>query len=299
VRREARELGVDIHAVPGSGPNGRISMEDVRRFVKERNLQLPGDGGALAPLAGGGNLPYHTSLPDQTRFGGQQRTPMSNVRRATACHMAATWNTVLQVTQYDLCDITDLETLRKQLAPAVEAAGGKLTMTGILLKVCATALTRHPQFNVSVDMAGETIVAHEYVHIGVAVDTPRGLLVPVLRDADHKSITTLCVELAELSAKARDRKTGPEDLAGGCFTISNLGGIGGTGFSPIVNFPEVAILGVSRATTEPRWDGQAFQPRLMLPLSLSYDHRVIDGADAARFLRWICEALEQPLLLVL
>ncbi|MCA9782519.1 MAG: 2-oxo acid dehydrogenase subunit E2 [Candidatus Cloacimonetes bacterium] len=296
VRREARELGVDIHAVQGSGVGGRISIDDVRRHVKSLN-----EGRTHRPASSGvvGDLPWHADLPDLSRFGNVTPQPMSNVRRATAQHMAATWNTVPQVTQYDKADITELETLRVKLAPRVEKAGGKLTMTGILLKVAAAALRRHPQFNVAVDMAGERILERENVHIGVAVDTPRGLLVPVIRDADSKNITRLSVELGELSAKARERKAGPEELTGGSFTISNLGGIGGVGFSPIVNWPEVAILGVSRGEIEPRWDGTGFVPRRMLPLSLSYDHRVIDGADAARFLRWICEALEQPLLLAL
>lgn len=297
VRREARELGVDIHRVPGSGANGRISVEDVRRHVRQLNQAGPAGGSPV--VTGGAGIPYHGTLPDLSRFGSQQTEPMSAVRRATARHLAAGWNTVPQVTQYDQCDITDLEALRLKLAPRVEAAGGRLTMTGILLKVCASALGRFPRFNSSVDMAGESTVQHGYVHIGVAVDTPRGLLVPVIRDANLKNITTLCVELVEASARARDRRSSPEELSGGCFTISNLGGIGGTGFSPIVNWPEVAILGVSRAAIQPVWDGTAFRPRLILPLSLSYDHRVIDGADGARFLRWVCEALEQPLLLAL
>ena len=224
---------------------------------------------------------------------------MSNVRRATARAMGQSWSTIPMVTQFDKADITELEQLRAQYGKRAEAAGGKLTPTAIILKVVAAALKRFPQFNASIDMANEEIVVKQYVHVGVAVDTDRGLLVPVLRDVDQKNVIQLAVELNQIAQKARDRKLGLEDMQGGCFTISNLGGIGGTGFTPLVNGPEVAILGVSRGSTEPVCvDGQ-FQPRLMLPLSLTYDHRLIDGADGARFLRWVCEALEKPFLLML
>ena len=203
------------------------------------------------------------------------------------------------VTQFDKADITELEQMRKQFGPRAEAAGAKLSPTAILLKVAAAALKRFPQFNASVDMAAEEIVYKQYVHVGVAVDTDRGLLVPVIRDADQKNVIELAADLGQMAQKARDRKLGLEDMQGACFTISNLGGIGGTAFTPLVNSPEVAILGVSRSSTEAVWvDGQ-FQPRLMMPLSLTYDHRLIDGADGARFLRWVCEALEKPFLLML
>ncbi len=292
VRKEARELGVRIADVAGSGPRGRITISDVRSHVRNLNrAHAPGSQAAQGAMPGG------LSLPDLSRFGGIRREAMSNVRRATARHMAATWNTVPQVTQYDKADVGALETLRKQLAP--EMPNGRLTMTAILLKVAAAALRRFPEFNASVDMQSEEIVYKDYVHVGVAVDTPRGLLVPVIRDVDRKGIAELAESLDELSARARERKTGPEELQGGCFTISNLGGIGGTAFSPIVNFPEVAILGVSRAERVAVPVGEGFEARLQMPLSLSYDHRLIDGAAAARFLRWICRALEQPLLLSL
>ena len=226
---------------------------------------------------------------------------MRAVRRKTAEHLTAAWATIPHVTQFDLADITGLEELRKKYAKQVEAAGGNLTVTAIAVKVVAAALRVFPQFNASIDMAANEIIVKKYVNIGIAVDTDRGLLVPVIRDADRKNIVQLSVELAQLSEKARTRKISLEEMQGGCFSISNLGGIGGTYFTPIVNAPEVAILGISRARTEPVYDKDSgqFVPRFMLPLSLSYDHRVIDGADGIRFLRWVAEALEQPFLLAL
>ena len=224
---------------------------------------------------------------------------MSNVRRKTAEHMSHAWTTIPHVTQFDKADITDLEELRKRFAKKAEEAGGKLTVTAIAVKVVVSALRAFPQFAASVDVAKSEIVYKKYFHIGVAVDTDRGLLVPVIRNADQKNIIELSVELARLAEKARNKKITPEEMEGGVFTITNLGGIGGTNFSPIVNSPEVAILGISRARLEPVvLDGQV-APRLILPLSLSYDHRLIDGADAARFLRWVAAALEQPFLLPL
>jgi len=284
VRRVARELGVDIRRVQGSGPGGRISEDDVKAYVRSR----PSGGGAAA------------ALPDFSRWGEIERKPMSNVRRKTAEHLTAAW-TAPHVTQHDKADITELEALRGTYASRAEAAGGKLTITAILVKVVAEAMKRFPQFNASIDLDAGEIVYRKYVNVGIAVDTERGLLVPVVRDADRKTIVQLSVEVAEAAKKARDRKLGPDDMAGGGMSITNLGGIGGTAFTPIVNAPEVAILGVSRSEMQPAWrePSRSFEPRLMLPLSLSYDHRVIDGADAARFLRWVCEALEQPLLLVL
>jgi pyruvate dehydrogenase E2 component (dihydrolipoamide acetyltransferase) len=206
---------------------------------------------------------------------------------------------VPQVTNHDQADITGLEALRRHYRDRVQSAGGKLTMTAILVKVAGSALKLHPKLNAAVDLGRQEIVFREYVHIGVAVDTEHGLLVPVIRDADRKNITAIAIELDDLAARARERKLKPEEMQGGCFSISNLGGIGGTAFTPIVNWPEVAILGASRAATQPRWAGDRFEPRLVLPLSLSYDHRLVDGADAARFLRWIVEALQEPLLLAL
>jgi pyruvate dehydrogenase E2 component (dihydrolipoamide acetyltransferase) len=222
---------------------------------------------------------------------------MSKIRRITADNLSAAWSSVPHVTQHDEADITDLEAARKRHAKRAEDAGGKLTMTAILLKACAGALKKFPDVNASVDMAAREIIYKQYINIGVAVDTERGLLVPVIRDVDCKNIVQLAVELTEISEKARNKKITPDRLEGGNFTISNLGGIGGTYFSPIVYAPEVAILGVSRAVMRPRWNGEEFEPRLMLPLSLSYDHRVIDGALAARFTRRLAEALEDPVLL--
>ncbi len=287
VRRMARELGVDINRVQGTGPRGRISMDDVKNFTKSA-LASPSAGiGAIRPL------------PDFTKWGGVRREAMSKVRRLTAESMANAWATVPQVTQYDKADITELEAFRKKYAGKAKAAGGKLTVTAILLKVLASALKVFPQYNASVDMAAQEIVFKDYVNVGVAVDTDRGLLVPVVKNADAKNIVQLSTELSELAGNARAGRITPDEMDGGNFTISNLGGIGGTGFSPIVYPPQVAILGVSRSGTEPVWMDGEFKPRLMLPLSLTYDHRIIDGADGARFLRWVVEALEQPFLLAL
>ena len=289
VRRLARELGVDIGRVEGSGPGGRISPDDVKAYAKA----------VVTGAAAGPAMAAAEPLPDFSRWGGVERRPMSGVRRKTAEHLARAWATIPHVTQHDSCDVTALEELRKRFAPQAEAAGGKLTLTAIALKVVAAALRRFPQFNSSVDMAAEELVFKDYVHVGVAVDTERGLLVPVIRDVDTKGMIELSVELAGLSEKAKARKLTLEEMEGGSFTITNLGGIGGTAFTPIVHAPEVAILGISRARTEPVWTDGAFEPRLMMPLSLSYDHRVIDGADAARFLRWVAQAFEQPLMLSL
>jgi pyruvate dehydrogenase E2 component (dihydrolipoyllysine-residue acetyltransferase) len=295
VRRLARELGVDIYQVKGSGPGGRILQDDVKAFAKSMITTLPeklAEAEAQAPA----RVPTPT-LPDFSKWGNIERVSMRGVRRKTAEHLALAWNTIPHVTQQDKADITQLEKLRKRFSPKAEQAGGKITVTAIALKVCASALKVYPQFNASIDMAKEEVVYKQYINIGVATDTDRGLLVPVIRDVDKKNIIELAVELGNISKKARDKKLTPADMEGGTFTITNLGGIGGTGFSPIVNFPEVAILGMSRSRIEPCWMNDKFEPRLFLPLSLSYDHRLIDGADAARFLRWVAEALEQPFLL--
>ena len=296
VRRLAREVGVDIYEVKGNGPGGRISEDDVKAHAKA--LLSTAVAVAQAPRA---RFFTATELPDFAKWGKIERVSMRGVRRKTAEHLAEAWSTIPHVTQHDRADITELEQLRARFAPKAEEAGGKMTVTAIALKVCAAALKVFPQFNASIDMEKEEIVYKQYIHIGVAADTDRGLLVPVIRDVDKKNIVELAVELAQLSKKAREKKITPEDMQGGTFTITNLGGIGGVGFTPIVNLPEVAILGLSRSRMEPEWieekDGGKFEPRLILPLSLSYDHRLIDGADAARFLRWIAEAFEQPFLL--
>lgn len=289
VRRLARELGLDIHDVKGTGPGGRISEDDVKAHSKALLASMA----AQAPQA-------HFSqptLPDFSKWGKVERVSMRGVRRKTAEHLWEAWTTIPHVTQQDKADITELEQLRARFAPKAEQAGGKMTVTAIALKVCAAALKVFPQFNASIDMAKEEIVYKQYINVGVAVDTDRGLLVPVIKDVDKKNIVELAAELTQASKKAREKKLTGDEMSGGTFTITNLGGIGGTGFSPIVNFPEVAILGLSRSSMEPVWMNGKFEPRQVLPLSLSYDHRLIDGADAARFLRWIAEAFEQPFLL--
>jgi pyruvate dehydrogenase E2 component (dihydrolipoamide acetyltransferase) len=287
-RRLARELGVDIDTVSGSGPSGRVSVDDVKAHARKL---LSGGAGERAAAA--------EPLPDFSKWGAVARKPLRGVRRKTAQHLSAAWASIPHVTQHDRADITGLEAARKKYAPEVEKAGGALTVTAIAVKVLAAAVRRFPQFNSSIDMANEELIEKQYVHVGVAVDTDRGLLVPVIRDADRKSVVDISRELSELSTRARAGKLSLDEMQGGTISISNLGGLGGTAFSPIVNLPEVAILGISRASMQPVFvDGQ-FQPRLMLPLSLAYDHRVIDGADAVRFLRWVIEALEQPFVLTL
>lgn len=288
VRRFARELGVNIGDVAGTGPGGRVGSEDVKQHVKSA-LSTPG---GAAPVAA------RIQLPDFSKWGEIDVKPMSNIRRKTAETLSVAWQAP-HVTQHDRADVTVLEEFRKQYGARVEKAGGKLTVTAILIKIAALAIDRFPQFASSVDMAAQTLIFKKYRHIGVAVDTPNGLLVPVIRDANQKTITAIAIELATLSQKAREKKLALDEMAGGVFSITNLGGIGGTAFTPIINQPEVAILGVSRATMEPVWKDNQFVPREMLPLSLSYDHRAIDGADAARFLRFIAEALEQPLTMEL
>jgi len=293
VRRFAREVGVDIYEVKGTGPGGRISEDDVKGYAKGL-LSAAATAAQAPPRAGHFAQPQ---LPDFAKWGKIERVSMRGVRRKTAEHLAEAWNTIPHVTQHDRADITELEQLRARFAPKAEEAGGKMTVTAIALKVCAAALKVFPQFNASIDIEKEEIVYKQYISIGVAADTDRGLLVPVIREVDKKNIVELAVELSQLSKKARDKKLTPADMEGGTFTITNLGGIGGVGFTPIVNYPEVAILGLSRSRTEPEWINGKFEPRLILPLSLSYDHRLIDGADAARFVRWIAEAFEQPFLL--
>ena len=288
-RRFARELGVDITAVQGTGNGGRILSGDVVRTARS----------LLEAAAAGGAAPAPPPLPDFSRWGEVEREPMSGIRRTTATHLSTSWTAIPHVTQHDEADVTELEQLRKRFGPRVQQAGGKLTMTAIAVRVVASALRVFPRFAASVDMASREVILKRYTHVGVAVDTDRGLLVPVIRDADRKNATELSVEIGEVAARARDGKLALEEMQGGCFTITNLGGLGGTSFTPIVNYPEVAILGMSRSRVTPVHGDGGFEPRLMLPLSLSYDHRVIDGADAVRFLRWIVEALENPFLLSL
>jgi pyruvate dehydrogenase E2 component (dihydrolipoamide acetyltransferase) len=294
VRRLAREIGVDINSVQGSGAGGRITQEDVKEYAR-RILSSVGSAGAAGPVMARGGRP----LPDFQKWGEIDRQPWSNIRRATAEHLSYAWTTIPHVTQFDKADVGAMEELRKHFKEKVAKAGGNLTITAMLVRVLATAVKKFPQFNASIDTERGEIVYKKYVNVGVAVDTDRGLLVPVIREADTKNIMEIAVELQKLAEKAREKKLSLEEMSGGGITISNLGGIGGTYFTPIVNWPEVAILGVSRGTAEPVWKDGQWEPRQMLPLSLSYDHRVIDGADAMRFLRWVVEAIEQPFLLSL
>jgi pyruvate dehydrogenase E2 component (dihydrolipoamide acetyltransferase) len=289
IRRMARELGVDIHAVNGSGPGGRISEDDIKAHVREHQ-GASGQSGTVAAFG-------EPEMPDFSRWGEVDVESLETVRRITAQSTTISWRTIPHVTQFDKTDITQVGPFVEKHAKRVSQAGGKLTVTAILTKVCAQALKKFPRFNASIDLKRERLILKKYVHIGMAVDTPRGLLMPVIQNADAKSITELAVEIVDLAERSRNKKIKPTELEGGSFSISNQGGIGGVGFTPIVLWPQVAILGVSRSEVAPRFiDGQ-FQPRTMLPLSLSYDHRIIDGADAARFLRWICDSLEQPLTL--
>lgn len=293
VRRLAREIGVDITQVPPSGPAGRVSMADVKQFARQRYV---------AGYSGPSRETVKTiPLPDFSKWGQVTRQPMSNIRRKTAEHLSQAWATIPHVTQFAQADIGEVEELRQRFAKNVEAAGAKLTITAILLKVVTSALKAFPHFNASVDMAKSEVVYKQYYHLGVAVDTEHGLLVPVIRDVDKKNILELSVELQQVAEKARSRKLSLEEMQGGNFTITNLGGIGGSFFTPIVNAPEVAILGVARGQMTPVYNPKTaqFEPRLMLPLALSYDHRLIDGADGARFLKTVVEHLEQPFLTAL
>jgi len=286
VRRFARELGVELVRVKGSGPKGRVLKEDVQGYVKQALAQ----GAAPAAAGGAFQLPA-APVVDFGKFGPIETVPLSRIKRISGAHLHRCWLGIPHITQFDEADITELEAFRKSQQEAAKASGIKLTFLPLLLKAVAYALNGMPNLKASLTPDGEGLVLKQYTHIGVAVDTPNGLVVPVVRDADQKGVYQLARELTELSDKARAGKLLPGDMQGGCFSISSLGGIGGTAFTPIVNAPEVAILGVSRAVTKPVWDGSAFAPRLMLPLSLSYDHRVVDGAEGARFTRLLGELL--------
>ncbi|KFB21891.1 dihydrolipoamide acetyltransferase [Pseudomonas aeruginosa PGPR2] len=287
VRMLAREFGVELSEVKASGPKGRILKEDVQVFVKEQ-LQRAKSGGAGA--TGGAGIPPIPEV-DFSKFGEVEEVAMTRLMQVGAANLHRSWLNVPHVTQFDQSDITDMEAFRVAQKAAAEKAGVKLTVLPILLKACAHLLKELPDFNSSLAPSGKALIRKKYVHIGFAVDTPDGLLVPVIRDVDRKSLLQLAAEAADLADKARNKKLSADAMQGACFTISSLGHIGGTGFTPIVNAPEVAILGVSKATMQPVWDGKAFQPRLMLPLSLSYDHRVINGAAAARFTKRLGELL--------
>ena len=290
VRKFARELGVDLARVKGSGPNGRILHSDVQAYVKGALAAVP----APAPAAKGGAMPFN--LPawpevDFAKFGPVEAKPLTRLQKLSGPNLHRNWVSIPHVTQFDEADITDLEAFRKSNTAQTEKQGFKLTMLAFMIKACVTALRQHPHFNSSLDRNGENLVVKKYYNIGVAVDTPDGLVVPVVRDADRKGVFDVARELGEISRLARDKKLRPGDMQGGTFSISSLGGIGGTAFTPIINAPEVAILGVSKSALRPVWTGKEFAPRLMLPLALSYDHRVIDGAAAARFTAYLASVL--------
>ena len=289
VRLFARELGVDLARIAGTARAGRITKEDVQQFVKSA-LQGDAAGGASGPSGGGLNLLPWPKV-DFAKFGEIETRELSRIKKISGANLARNWAMIPHVTQHDDADITDLEELRVALNKENEKAGIKLTMLAFLMKAVVSAMQKYPDFNASLDADGATLVLKKYFHIGFAADTPNGLVVPVVRDVDKKGVIQIAQETGELAKKARDGKLGPADMSGGCFSISSLGGIGGTGFTPIVNAPEVAILGVSKSAIKPVWDGQQFAPRLILPLSLSYDHRVIDGASAARFTAMLAQLL--------
>ncbi len=291
VRMLARELGVDLGLVKPSGPKDRVLKEDVHAYVKQvMSGKAQTSATAAPPAAAGGGIP---PIPDQdfSQFGEVEEKPMGRLMKMGATNLHRSWVNLPHVTQFDEADISELEAFRKSMKAEAEAQGAKLTPLPFLIKACAFALEKFPQFNVSLKSDGETIVHKKYVHIGIAVDTPDGLMVPVIRNADRKSLIELAKESVELAKKAQSKKLKREEMTGGCFTISSLGSIGGTAFTPIVNAPEVAILGISKSQTKPVWDGQAFQPRLMMPLCLSYDHRAVNGADAARFTAFLGQVL--------
>ena len=288
VRAFARELGVVIDQVPGSGPKGRITQADVQAFVKRA---LSGTAGAVSPaptFSGGLNLLPWPQV-DFAKFGPVDSVPLSRIKKLSGANLARNWAMIPHVTQFDEADITELEAFRVASNQSLQKDGVKLTLLAFLIKAVVQALRKFPDFNASLD--GDNLVLKRYFHIGFAADTPNGLVVPVLRDADRKGVVDIAREMGVLAQKARDGKLSPAEMQGGCFSISSLGGIGGTAFTPIINAPEVAILGISKTQTKPLWDGQTFQPRLTLPLSLSYDHRVIDGAAAARFTHYLSELL--------
>jgi pyruvate dehydrogenase E2 component (dihydrolipoamide acetyltransferase) len=292
IRKFARELGVDLSRVPGTGPKGRINQQDVQNFVKGVMA-----GGAAPTVAGGAGVGGISLLPwpslDFSKFGPTELVPLSRIKKISGPNLHRNWVMIPHVTQFDEADVTGLEQFRvdSNAAYAKAKQSTKLTMLAFVIKASVAALKKYPQFNASLDEAGANLIVKQYYNIGFAADTPNGLVVPVVKDADKKSVSQISVEMGELSAQAREGKLSPAAMQGATFTISSLGGIGGTAFTPIINAPEVAILGLSKSSMKPVWDGSAFQPRLMLPLSLSYDHRVIDGASAARFTAYLAEVL--------
>ena len=290
----ARELGVDLSKVKGTGPHDRILQEDVQNFVKQALSSGTSAGGSGGSVTGGGSLnllPWPTV--DFTKFGTVEAKPLSRIKKISGANLARNWVMIPHVTQFDEADITDLESFRVQMNKENEKAGIKITMLAFMIKASVAALRKFPDFNASLvtTVDGDNLVLKKYFNIGFAADTPNGLVVPVIKNADQKGVLQIAKDMTDLSAKAREGKLGPADMSGGCFSISSLGGIGGTAFTPIINAPEVAILGVSKSAMKPVWNGKDFVPRLMVPLSLSYDHRVIDGASAARFTAYLAGLL--------
>jgi pyruvate dehydrogenase E2 component (dihydrolipoamide acetyltransferase) len=294
VRRFARELGVDLSKVKGSGPKGRLLKEDLQGFVKEALVRPAAAAGPGLGFA----LPAMPAV-DFSKFGPVEAKPLARIKKISGANLHRNWVAVPHVTQHDEADITDMEAFRKQMAEEVKAQGIRVTPLAFLMKACVAALQRFPQFNASLSPEGDSLILKQYWHLGVAVDTPNGLVVPVVRDVNKKGVLQLAKELGEISAKAREGKLSPADMQGGTFSISSLGGIGGSSFTPIINAPEVAILGASRSVTKPVWRDGEFVPRLMLPLSLSYDHRVVDGAEGARFITFLTGVLSDIRRLVL
>jgi pyruvate dehydrogenase E2 component (dihydrolipoamide acetyltransferase) len=297
VRRLARERGVSLEEVPVSDPSGRLTARDIEEFAKDGSKSgesTPAASESSAPAAPASAAGLEDLEKGEDSQGPVAYLPMNNIRKKTAEHMTHCWTTIPHVTHFDKADVTDLEGFREKYGAKIEKAGGKLTPIAFVLKALAAAFQRYPKCNASTDLENERIVLRQYCHIGVAVDTPNGLLVPVLRNVDRMSLLDISVQLPAMAKKARDKKLALDEMQGGGFTVTNLGGIGGTAFTPIINAPQAAILGMSRNQIEAVWRDGAFVPRTMLPLSLSYDHRIIDGADAARFTRFICEALENP-----
>ena len=290
VRKFARELGVDLGQLTGSGRKGRITQEDVKGFIKQAMTSGGGAGGLqVAPMP----------EIDFSAFGEIETQPLSKINKLTGQFLHRNWVNIPHVTQFDEANITELEKFRKSMVPEYKEQGIKLTLLAFLMKAIVSAMKKYPRFNSSLDSSGENLILKQYFHIGIAVDTPDGLVVPVVRDVDRKSLIDIATELGEISVKARDKKLKPTDMQGGCMSISSLGGIGGSAFTPIVNAPEVAILGVSRSMIKPVWNGEDFEPQMMLPLSLSYDHRVIDGADGARFTSYLASVLSDTRRLLL
>ena len=299
VRQFARELGVDLPRLHGSGPKNRILREDVQAFVKTELAKTRNGAPGTSPAGGPGwNLPPMPQI-DFSKFGAVESKPLSRIRKLSGGFLHRNWVSIPHVTQHDEADITELEAFRKSQADEAKRKGIKFTLLGFLMKASVVALKQFPEFNSSLSADGESLTLKQYFHIGVAVDTPNGLVVPVIRDVDKKGLLEIAQELGAVSERMRSGKIAPADVQGGCFSISSLGGLGGTLFTPIINAPEVAILGVGKATLKPLWDGKAFQPRLMLPLSLSYDHRVIDGAQGARFVSFLSQTLADIRRLVL